>query len=64
MWQAIHSYLEIYTYLLAPENAITSSPLKAFMATGDIADAAAKAKIGMEATKTMGSLAGNMKCVR
>ena len=34
------------------------------MATGDIADAAAKAKIGMEATKTMGSLAGNMKCVR
>ena len=30
------------------------------MANGDITDAAAKAKAGMEATKTMGSLAGNI----
>lgn len=28
------------------------------METGNIADAAAKAKAGMEATKSMGSLAG------
>ena len=37
---------------------ITICGMQAFMETGNIADAAAKAKAGMEATKSMGSLAG------